>query len=437
MLQHLEVNSDIFGPVQGWPYLDTMVRLLLALGLGLIVGLERERRHKEAGVRTFAFAAIAGCVGGMLGDAYAITALLLVVPFIVFLNVDSLRKAEGIELTTSAALAVIVFVGVLCGKGHTFTPVAVSIVVAALLAWKQPIAGFSIGITEAELRSAILLAVLALVIYPVLPSGTIDRWDLIAPRTIWITIILIPGIAFTNYVLLKIFGPRGESISGFLAGLVNSIAAVTQVALCVRDGKNDGATAFRGTMLAASAMFLRNGIILFILAPDCIASGGLAIALMFGVSMALAFSPWSVRPGEAPGAPVANVLSPISLKQGLRFGSIFLAVTVAGTLAQRALGSSAFYVVSGIGGLVSSSSAVASAGQLANHHDITPLTGGIGAIIACIASGIVMIPLVDRIGQSKQLTQRVAAAIAVVTIVGLLATAAAPTTTPWITTARK
>ena len=212
-----------------WPYLPTLVRLVLALALGLFVGLERERRGKEAGVRTFAFASLLGCLGGLLGEVFAVVSLASLALLIVILNWQSMRSEHGIEMTTSAALLVTGFVGVLCGKGHTFTPVAVGIVTAALLAWKQPLAGFSTGLTETELRSAILLGILSFVIYPVLPARPVDPWGLIEPRTAWMTVIIIAAIGFGNYLLLKLFGRRGVEVTGFLGGLVNSTVAVTEL----------------------------------------------------------------------------------------------------------------------------------------------------------------------------------------------------------------
>ena len=172
--------NDIFTAPQ-WPYLPALERLALALALGLFVGLERQRRGKEAGVRTFAFASLAGCLGSLLGDPYALAALALVGLLVLILTVHALRANHATELTTSAALIVIGFTGVLCGKGHTFTPTAVGVLTAALLAYKESFTGFSVGLTEAELRSAILLAILACVVYPALPEGVLDTWGLIEP----------------------------------------------------------------------------------------------------------------------------------------------------------------------------------------------------------------------------------------------------------------
>ena len=92
------------------------------------------------------------------------------------------RRTIGRVLRDPFALLIVGFAGVLCGQGHTFTPVAVAIITAALLAWKQPISGFAVGLSDLELRSAILLAILSFIIYPVLPTRAIDPWGLIEPQ---------------------------------------------------------------------------------------------------------------------------------------------------------------------------------------------------------------------------------------------------------------
>jgi hypothetical protein len=80
------------------PDLPTLARP--ALALGLLVGIERERRRKEAGLRTFAFASLLGAMGGLLGDSYALLALALVGVLIVLLNLETIRTGEGSEITT-------------------------------------------------------------------------------------------------------------------------------------------------------------------------------------------------------------------------------------------------------------------------------------------------------------------------------------------------
>ena len=88
---------------------------------------------------------------------------------------------------------------------------------------------------DLELRSAILLAILSFIIYPVLPTHAIDPWGLIEPQTTWATVILIASLGFVNYVLWKIYGPRGVDIGIFLGGLVNSTAALAELAHRVKE----------------------------------------------------------------------------------------------------------------------------------------------------------------------------------------------------------
>jgi hypothetical protein len=108
---------DVTTTVSHWAFLPTLVRLALALGTGAFVGLEREHRGK-AGARTFTFASLIGCLGGLLGNSYALLAITFIGFFVCFLNFREWRLHQNLLLTTSAALIIFGFGGVLCGKGH-------------------------------------------------------------------------------------------------------------------------------------------------------------------------------------------------------------------------------------------------------------------------------------------------------------------------------
>jgi uncharacterized membrane protein (DUF4010 family) len=412
-----------------WPYGPTLVRLTLALAIGLFIGIERERRRKEAGLRTFAFAALLGGVGGMLDDRYALLALGLLGVLVILLNVETIHTGEGAEITTSAALLVTGFVGVLAGKGHTFTPTAVGVATAGLLAWKEPLAGFSRALTESEFRSAVLLAIVAFVVYPVLPQGSLDPWQLVEPRAAWVTVILIAGLGFTNYVLLKLYGARGIELTGFLGGLVNSTVTVTELAN--RDKQSEGRlshVAFTGVMLATAAMLIRNGLILGLLAPLALGRAAVPLILMLLGASVAAFrlthrhkaTGHEERESELPLLPTLE--SPFSLTAALKFALVFLILQIAGTLAQRALGTLGFYAVSVAGGAMSSASAVASAANLASARTLSPEIAGVGAILASGASAIVDLPIVARVGQNRLLTRRVALALTVTILLGMVGT---------------
>jgi uncharacterized membrane protein (DUF4010 family) len=394
---------------------------MLAVSAGIFIGLERERQRK-AGLRTFAFAALLGCLGALVGDAYALFVLGFLTIQAVLMNWRNWEKNHSLELTTTSALIVTGFVGVLCGKGHTFTPVAATVISAALLAWKQPLSGFVLGLREPELRSAILLAILSFVIYPVLPDHTVDPWQLFNPRSTWGTVILVAVLGFLNYLLWRMYGARGVEITGFLGGLVNSTAAVAELAARVKEaGERLINSAFRGIMFATTAMVLRNTILLGLIAPQIVPRAALPLALMLVSSVGLAWVRLKV-PEEAPDAetmPPLQLESPFSLTAALKFGLLFMVLQIAGTLGQRYLGIFGFYAVCVAGGLFSSASAVASAATLCAHQELSPTIAGNGAILASLMSVLVNLPLVLRVGGQRRLTVALAWSLGLVALLAL------------------
>jgi uncharacterized membrane protein (DUF4010 family) len=416
-----------------WPYLQILIRLALSLALGLLIGLERERRGKEAGLRTFGFICLLGALGGSLGMPFALLILALVGMLAVLLNIQTLRADQGTELTTSAAMLVTCMAGILCGQGHTISPAAVMVMATALLAWKERLAGFSMGLTEGEMRSALLLAILAIVIYPALPSGAVGPWHLIEPRAAWVTVILIAGIGFVNYILWKLYGTRGTELSGFLGGLVNS--NFTVIELSSRVGRASGEfvdAAYRGILLATGAMIVRNAGLLLILAPLAFFSSLAAFALMMVASAALVFVSYRRRDTQAVATASEIKLDlPFSLPLALKYGVVFLVLHIVGGFTQRQFGDTGFYVVSMVGGLMSSASAVAAAATLASSGSLSPTVAAHGAVLASFTSIAFSLSFVLRT-HNRALVGRLAGAMVFVAISGLVGVLIWGSVHPWL-----
>jgi uncharacterized membrane protein (DUF4010 family) len=408
-------------PAAQWPYLQTLERLALALAIGFFVGLERERRGKDAGVRTFTFAGLLGCLGGLQGGVFAPLSLALVGLLVVLLSIHAMRAAHGSELTTGAALMVIGFTGVLCGEGHTLTPTALGVLASALLAWKESFTGWSLGLTEAELRSAILLGILAFVIYPALPQGPIDPWGIIDLRSAWVTVLLIAGIGFANYILLKVLGSAAVELTGFFGGLVNSTVTVAALAARVGEVRELAAAVYRGTLLATIAMILRNAVLLALLAPKTLVPAAPALLLMLITGGILILSARRGTSSDSKSQAKLPLESPLSLASTFKFGLLFLGLNVAGTVAQRLFGQFGFYAVSLAGGLVSSASSVASAAALARAGTLSDPVAGTGAVIASLASTLVDLPVVARVAHERPLTRKTALALGLMAAVGAVA----------------
>jgi uncharacterized membrane protein (DUF4010 family) len=408
-------------PNAEWPYLEILLRLALALSLGLLLGLERERRGKEAGLRTFGFIALLGALGGSLGEHYALLSLVLAAGLAVPLNVHTMRGGHGPELTTSAAMLVTCMAGVLCGLGHTVTPAAVMVSTTALLAWKERLSGLSMGLTEGEVRSALLLAILAIVIYPALPAGAVGPWRLIEPRAAWVTVILIASIGFVNYILWKMYGSKGAELSAFFGGLVNSNFTVVEMATRVRETAGRFAEgAYRAVLVAVAAMVLRNAVLLLILTPLAFVNAAAAFGIM--VLSAAGFVVLSLL--QRNGTPTADVSDiklelPFSLPVALRYGLLFLALHIVGRLMQREFGEAGFYAVTVIGGLLSSASAVAAAASMAAQGAIGFDVAANGAVFASLTSLAFSLSFIVRTGHRHLIARLVIAMIGIALAGGL------------------
>lgn len=408
-------------PATEWPYIMALSRLLLALAVGAFIGLEREQRGHPAGLRTFALTAVLGCIGGLEGHPYGLASLGLVALLVTFLNLQALREQEhGKELTTSVALILTGFLGLLCGQGHTLTPVAIAVVTTALLAWKGTLKDFSSALTEEELRSAILLAMLAFVIYPALPEGGFGPGKAIVPREAWLTVILIAGIGFVNYVLLKSYGSRGADLASFLGGLVNSTVTVNEHTMRVKEsGTNLIKVATRGIVIANSAMLLRNAVVLGVLAPETLSKAGLPYLAMGFCLMAFTLTKNDERKESVSSKGGVPLTSPFSLESALKFGAILLILQLASVAAQQMLGELGVYGTAFLGGLISSASAVGAVGGLAAHGDMSAVVAARSAVIASIASIVVTIPLLYRTRQ-PELVRRLSTAVVGSAIIGIL-----------------
>ena len=405
--------SFTFQEVTQFPPSTVAIKIAMALAVGMLVGFERESANKDVGIRTFGLTALLGALSVLISPAYGLVALIGVIVLVAFLNARSMISSQSLEITTSAALLVTYALGVLVGLGHTFTPVASAILMTLLLGWKLELRKFAGGVSVEELRGAVLLLLIGLVIYPVLPDRYIDRWDLVNLRQSWITVVVIAGISFANYVLLRLYSTRGLYWTAVLGGLVNSRAAVAELA-----SLGAGARTTAVVLLATVAMFIRNIVLLAIFAPRALLT---AIAPIF----AMACVALLLRTGKSDDEPGRELTlgSPVSLRRVLAYGLLFIVIEVIGTLAQRAFGNIGFLAASGISGIASSASSAAAAAILSANGKITPELAGTATVIVSMVSALTNVPLVFK-RLSRKLLLRVASSTALQIVVGIAVLAA-------------
>lgn len=402
-----------------FPVREIAIKVVLALVLGLLVGFEREWSNKDTGARTFAMTALLGLLGSLLGPNLLLLGGAGVLILIVFANLRSLQVGKKLEATTSVSLLLIFMLGVLVGQGHLFTPVACSILVAMLLSLKPQFRAFAGGLTQQEVRSATMLALLGFVIWPLLPDRFVDPWQLFQPREAWITVVVIACLGFMNYVLLRVYGSKGIYFTAILGGLVNSTASVAELSSTLSATGLVSLTV-PVVLLTSVAMFFRNVLILAIFAHSAIRTAAIPLLAMAAVAVY-----WIYRNRNMAGQPdegfSLRLASPVSLRKVMSFALLFLVVQVFATLGQRLLGSTGFQIVSVLGGLVSSASTTAASANMALHGKVTSAQAGMAVVLTSMASALVDLPIVVRQAKNKLVTRDLAVSSLLQVAIGIAA----------------
>jgi uncharacterized membrane protein (DUF4010 family) len=366
------------------PLLLLAAKIAVSACIGLLVGLEREWAHKEAGVRTFAIAALLGTLSYLVSPTLAMVQVSVVLVVLVLINVYGLWKEQSPQITTSLALAVTDVLGMVVGMGGFFLAFTAALVITALLSWKTELITFISKLTVDEIRGVLLLGFITAVIYPLLPDQYVDPWHVLNPRSIWLTVVIVSGLNFINYLLLRQFGSRGIRYSAILGGLVNSAATSVLLGQEVKNGEGEEKDAATNVLFSDVAMILRNILLVVIFAwpknpalslPVVIV---LAPMMLVGGAIVLVVTLLARRREEKEqqekkiqekeqredGQPrKAPLRSPLDLRSVLTFGVLFLILTIVSGVAKRLFGAIGFMVVIVVGALASAASSSVLVGQ--------------------------------------------------------------------------
>lgn len=391
--------------------MDTLIAQLgVALAIGLLVGLERGWRERDApdrsrtaGIRTFG---IAGLLGGLVTAlAEALNAIsVLVAGFLAFAGILAWYKAreaahdEDFSVTTVIAGLTVFVLGALCVAGDFRVAAAGGAALAALLASREILHGLLKRLTWIELRSALVLAVMTAIILPLLPNRTFDPWGGFNPREIWLLTVLMASISFAGYVATRVLGNARGLIVSALAGAVVSSTAVT-LSLARTANASDNSLSFAGAAsLAAMTSILRVCLVVLMLAPGVsafIALPALAAALAFGICGAIALAIHGRRP-ESPGA----ARNPFELVPLLIFALLFAVASTASAALALQFKEQGLLMSSAIAGAFDVDAAVLSALRLINRSMSVEIVGQ-AVLTALMANAIGRLSLAVFAGPAR------------------------------------
>lgn len=370
---------------------DIFIRLAVALGLGLLVGLQRERVDSViAGIRTFALISLFGAVCAQLAKTYG--GWILVVGFLTTAllitagNLVRMQSREAEPGQTTEFAAVLMFgLGAWVVTGSMAVPVVLAGAIVVLLHFREPIHDVVDKIGEKDLRATMQFVLIALVILPILPDRDMGPYGVLNPYQIWWMVVLIVGLSLAGYVAYKLFGSgAGTVLAGILGGLISSTATTASYARRSRETPDLSRMAALVIMLASTVVYGRVLVEIAAVARGRLLDLTPPLAAMLGVCALVSVAAWLL--GRDGNDELPEQGNPAELKSALIFGALYAAVLLAVAFARDRFGTAGLYTVAAISGLTDVDAITLSTSRLVQGSKLDPDTGWRAILLASLSN---------------------------------------------------
>ena len=375
-----------------------------ALGIGLLVGMERERRpDSAAGLRTFALVAMLGCLFALLtektgGPWMLVVGLLVISAAMVASNFSAQQEEKFRGFTSEAAIIVTYGLGAAVWFGYATLAVMLAIATTVLLYFKAELRHISEKMTPKDINSILQFAVLSLVILPILPSQDYGPYNALNPRQIWWMVVLISGLALSGYLALRIVGARhGAALLGIFGGLASSTATTMMFSRHARELGHLVRMAAIVILIANVMVMIRLGIVSSVVAPALITQIAIVFACGIVPGVVMSLYGWKIL-NAAGDLPMPEVKNPTELKTAISFGLLYAVVLLASAWLQDIAGNSGVYIVALVSGLTDADASVLSSLRMFNQGKLAGGDAVIAVTLTLMANLVFKIGLVLSIG---------------------------------------
>lgn len=320
---------------------EAYVALGVALGIGFLIGLQREQSNQAdqkqslGGVRTFPLVALAGALCTLLGKWIVAIGFFAVLIPVTLSYADDLRKNSDRGVTTEIGMLVTYLLGALSTAmdvGIAFGPrmlvvSGLGVIVMALLSLKGPLHTLAKRVSSEDIYATLKFLAVAVILLPLLPNRAYGPLQVLNPFHIGTMIVLIAGISFVGYIAVRILGPgKGIGITGLLGGVVSSTAVTLSFSGRVKEGGHASAYSM-GVILACSIMPIRVILEVAVVNPGLVKSVAVPMgAMAAGGLLAAAGMFYFARREEQVHSDKVPVSNPFELKSAVKFGLIFAVV---------------------------------------------------------------------------------------------------------------
>jgi uncharacterized membrane protein (DUF4010 family) len=374
---------------------DLFQRLGLAIAIGAAVGVERHWRERgepeggrTAGIRTFTLIGMTGGLAGLLETTIGnspvpgvIVATFLIAVTIVMLRFELLQAEveHSVSATTVIASITTFALGTLSVLGDMVVASAGGAAIVTVLASREFLHSAIRRLTWVELRSAVVLLAMSLVVLPLIPATPYGPFGGVSPRSLLILVILLASVSFVGYVAVRLLGSgQGYLVAGAVGGLVSSTATTVTLARESLTGMSARAAA-AGAAAAGAVSLLRTGLLIVALAP-ALASVVLPPLVVAGAAM-MACAVLFIR-NDATRAEAGPPANPFELVQVVKMALLITVVAFVSRASAQVFGDAGLYIVSALSALADVDAATVT---------VTGMTAQLTTAVAVNAIGIAVV----------------------------------------------
>lgn len=406
MMDQLLIDTEHY-TLSSWEF---FVRLLVSIGIGIVIGLERQynamKEHANGyfGIRTFTFYALLGCVSVLfyfLFSPWIYIALFL--GLVILTAVAYWQTAmQGDRGLTTEVTALLTFVlGSMAAYGLISFSLMLTVIVVVLLSSKFQIKTFVGKITTEELYAFIRFVVLALLIFPFLPDVNFGPYDVINPKEIGGVVLLTSALGFSGYILIKTLGNRrGILLGGLLGGLVSSTSITWVYSKKSKEDPSLSASCATAILGASSILYIRVGVWTALFHTPLFRS--LAVYLILLLLAALGVTIYTHLKGKklATQTDTTAISKPLDLVGALIFGGIYVLILLAVSYANDYFGEQGTLISSALAGISDIDAVSISIAKLTGISISLPLAE-VAILIACLSNTLVKLGLGCYLGSHQ------------------------------------
>ncbi len=407
---------------------EDLTTLGIAFGLGLLVGVQRQRtNHEMAGVRTFTLISILGVMAGFLSREYdnpfimpalglAIAAMLLVA------NIIKMKKFDDADVgqTTEVAALLMFAVGAYLVVGSQLIGVLVGVTMAILLFVKEKLHGLIEKLSEKDLSAIMTLAGISLIVLPILPNETYGPLDVLNPQSIWLMVTLIVGISVVGYFIYKIVGKKvGVISSGILGGMISSTATTVSYARKAEGAKNISKTAVFVITTASAISMVRVLIEVGVVIPEKLGEIILPIVAEIVIVTIICVILFYLINKNHSEDEMPEPNNPAQFKSALVFGLLYGFILLAVAFTKQQFGNNALYILSIISGLTDVDAITLSLSQMMKAERLQTDLGWKLILLASV-SNLVFKGIMAIVLGAKEMVKWISIAFGVAIVTGLL-----------------